>query len=68
MAGRRVDHLRRRSSIGPVVPPVLADPGDLTSVVFHPSDADGPREATDITLGPDGNVWFLATTEMRCQA
>ncbi len=43
--------------------PVLADPGDLTFFVVPASDADGPREATDITLGPDGNVWFLATSE-----
>ena len=43
--------------------PLLADPGDLSFFVVPASDSDGPRAATDITVGPDGNVWFLATSQ-----
>lgn len=43
--------------------PASAAPGDFTFFVVPPSETDGARTAVDVTAGPDGNVWFLATSE-----
>lgn len=40
-----------------------AAPGDFSFFAVPPSETDGARTAVDITAGPDGNVWFLATSE-----
>lgn len=50
-------------AVGPGSTPVQAAAGDFTFFSVPASDTDGPRSATDVTLGPDGNVWFLATSE-----
>lgn len=40
-----------------------ATPGDFTFFAVPASETDGQRAAVDITAGPDGNVWFLATSQ-----
>lgn len=43
--------------------PAGAEPGGFTFFTVPASDTDGARTATDVTLGPDGAVWFLATSQ-----
>ena len=43
--------------------PATATAGDFTFFVVPPSETDGGRTAVDVAAGPDGNVWFLATSE-----
>ena len=43
--------------------PATAETADFTFFAVPPSETDGARTAVDVTAGPDGNVWFLATSE-----
>lgn len=43
--------------------PATAAPGDFSFFAVPASETDGARAAVDITAGPDGDVWFLATSE-----
>lgn len=40
--------------------PAGAAPQDFTFFTVPASETDGARNATDVTAGPDGNLWFLA--------
>ncbi len=50
-------------SVGAGSAPAGAATGDFTFFTVPASDTDGARTATDITAGPDGNLWFLARSE-----
>lgn len=41
-------------------PAGAAGAGDFSFFTVPASATDGPRTATDVTPGPDGNMWFLA--------
>lgn len=50
-------------AVASVTPSAEAAPNDFTFFRVPADEFGGPRTAADITTGPDGNLWFLATGE-----